>query len=100
MNKIVREYYPVSSLPDDLKGGLDEGALVRIVIEETPEIMLENGDTPWAGYPTDEEASRAQKDFKELLEGIRAYKAKHPSSETEEDVVRRIRELRDEWDDE
>ncbi|SER83255.1 hypothetical protein [Rhizobium sp. NFR03] len=100
MNKIVREFYPVSSLPDDLKAGLDEDALVRIVIEETPEDRSGSPETMWAGYPDDEEASRPVASITEVLEGIRLYKASHPSTETEEEVVRRIRELRDEWDDE
>ena len=34
MNKIVREHYPVSSLPEDLRQDLDPKTYVRIVIEE------------------------------------------------------------------
>jgi hypothetical protein len=32
MNKIVRENYPVSNLPDDLRPGVDPGARVTVTV--------------------------------------------------------------------
>jgi hypothetical protein len=33
MNRIVREHYPVSALPEDLKVGLGDATHVRLVVE-------------------------------------------------------------------
>jgi hypothetical protein len=33
MNRIVREHYPVSALPDDLRAGLGDATHVRLVVE-------------------------------------------------------------------
>jgi hypothetical protein len=74
MNKIVRDHYPVSSLPEDLREGLDPNNSVRIVIEET---------TPPAQTQL----------LRELLDRARR------SPPIGDDPVARIRELRDEWDD-
>jgi predicted transcriptional regulator len=34
MNRIVREHYPVSDLPEDLRGTFGKSSHVRIVVEE------------------------------------------------------------------
>ena len=34
MNKIVKEHYPVSRLPEDLRAGVDPAATVTITIEQ------------------------------------------------------------------
>lgn len=33
MNKIVREHYPVTQLPDDLRGELGDAAFARVTVE-------------------------------------------------------------------
>jgi hypothetical protein len=75
LNKIVREHYPVSSLPEDLRLGLDPTSYVRIVIDG-------------------QEDSIARK--KALTDMLAAADRIPPISD---DPVARIRELRDEWDD-
>ncbi len=98
MNKIVREHYPASRLPEDLKVGLSEGAMVRVVIEESSaldERRVIAFDGPF-GYKPPEGFIPLE----ETLKSIRDYKARHKPSTTDEEAVRRIRELRDEWDDE
>lgn len=75
MNKIVRERYPVASLPQDLQEGLDPKASVRVIIESTP-------------------APEQQK--KRLLELMELARQAKP---LDNDPVGRIRKLRDEWDD-
>jgi hypothetical protein len=79
MNKIVREQYPVSKLPDDLRGPLPHGATVRVTIE--------SAETP-------------VKSVKEIMQDIEAARSRGdwPSVSTEQ-AVARIRALRDEWDD-
>jgi len=75
MNKIVREHYPVKSLPADLREGLDPKSNVRVVIEQSE---------PVAGQ---------QKKLRDLMESARA------AQPLDNDPVGRIRKLRDEWDD-
>jgi hypothetical protein len=74
MNKIVREHYPVTSLPDDLREGLDPRSSVRVVIEENQPL------------------SKQRERLLELLES-----ARH-SPPLDDDPVGRIRKLRDEWE--
>jgi hypothetical protein len=76
MNKIVRDHYPVSRLPDDLRAGLDPGDVVRVVVE--------NMDVPIV-------SSRAS--LRQLLDEARKLQP------IGDDPVERIRKLRDEWDD-
>jgi len=71
MNKIVREHYPVSKLPEDLRVGLRPDDAVRIVIE-----TLDRSPTR-----IEELFARARQ-----IPGIG------------DDPVERIRKLRDEWD--
>ncbi|MCD7110120.1 hypothetical protein LRX75_13840 [Rhizobium sp. DKSPLA3] len=103
MNKIVRAHYPASKLPDDLRSGFDSDATVRIVIEQqdiSPDVP-ERGvaeKTPLF-LPTYREPG-APVELADLLKDIRAYKEKRGSTTDAEEAVRRIRELRDEWDDE
>ena len=42
MNRIVRDHYPASKLPDDLREGIDPGAEVVVTVEEIerPEKVL------------------------------------------------------------
>ena len=42
MNKIVRENYPASRLPDDLREGIDRASTVTVVVtqEDRPEQVL------------------------------------------------------------
>ena len=75
MNKIVRRHYPAEKLPQELREGIPDGALVEIIV-------------------TQEE--RQQKSKAELLEMAR----KIPKGLSDpQEAVRRIRELRNEWDD-
>jgi hypothetical protein len=75
MNKIIRDHYPVSKLPEDLRAGLDPLKEVRVVIEQT------------------ETQERRHLSFEEL----KALRAQF--GETSDDPAARIRPLRDEWDD-
>ena len=76
MNKIVREHYPVSSLPQDLREGLDPKDSVRVIIEES--------------------APYSEEQKKTLLELMELARLAQP---LDDDPVGRVRKLRDEWDD-
>lgn len=94
MNKIVREHYPVSKLPEDLQREFDGAKTVRIVSEEAASTEAERDF--WS-IPIGELKPQTPEEFKRDLQKIR--NSGLPSVSPEE-AVRRIRELRDEWDDE
>jgi hypothetical protein len=75
MNKIVKENYPASKLPDDLRIGVDPEATVTVTItlqEERPEHV-----------PTLEEI----------------WAMRRPPFRTKDDIDAEVRRQRDEWDD-
>jgi hypothetical protein len=76
MNRIVREHYPASQLPDELRGQISENASVTVIVEEE------------ARKPLSREA---------LLKLMREAQAHAPGT-TLEEAVARIRALRDEWE--
>jgi hypothetical protein len=76
MNKIVREHYPISKLPEDLREGLDPNGMAVITV--TPE------------------AAGGRRQKSRALEIIEGYRAKHPpryhNVQEVLDVVRKIRD--------
>ena len=92
MNKIVREHYPVSKLPEELKKEFEGVATVRLVVEEIPaltgEAALEAFEAKYQAHAASL-ASEGSIDF-----------SLHRGKTTIPEAVARIRELRDEWDDE
>ncbi|UVC09334.1 hypothetical protein IHQ71_01505 [Rhizobium sp. TH2] len=92
MNKIVREHYPVSKLPEELKKEFEGVATVRLVLEETPAISgaaaLEALEAKYQAHAANL-ASEGPIDF-----------SRHRGKTTIAEAVARVRELRDEWDDE
>ncbi|MEZ5786386.1 MAG: hypothetical protein R3D62_07915 [Xanthobacteraceae bacterium] len=81
MNKIVRENYPASKLPEDLREGLDPSSTVRVVIEA--------GDA--IGKPR-----KTFSELKKLIDELKLQPDFKPV--TADEAVQRIRALRDEWD--
>jgi hypothetical protein len=75
MNKTVREHYPASKLPDDLRGNLDPSSMVTVTVDEEeqpPEHIMS-------------------------LEEIFALKGFRRRSGAKIDAD--IRQMRDEWDE-
>lgn len=87
MNKVVREHYPVSQLPEDLRAQFPGVETVRLVIEEGAARQSENAPL----------GRREGEDFWATLQQARAS-LKEPRSLG--DAVADIRALRDEWDEE
>ena len=75
MNRITREHYPASKLPEDLRAGVDPSATVTVTIveeEKRPEKMMS-------------------------LEEIWALRT--PPFRTAKEIDDDLRRQRDEWDD-
>ena len=77
MNKIVKEHYPASQLPKELRGSILPGASVKVTIEEEPVGKTANVH----------ELVALAREAQENARGT-----------TIEEAVGRIRKLRDEWD--
>jgi hypothetical protein len=75
MNRIVREHYPASKLPDDLRGNVDPSSTVTVTVAE------------------EEQRPEKVMSLEEIfsLEGFRRR--------TAEEIDADIRQMRDEWDD-
>ena len=73
MNRIVREDYPASALPNDLRVGLAADARVRVVVE-----VVESA----ACIPSLEEL----------------WAMRQPTTRSMDEIVAEIRQQRDEWD--
>ena len=78
MNRIVKEHYPASRLPEDLREGIEPGRQVKVTV------TIEEERIP---------LTREQ--LKEMIEESQ----RHSKGVTTEEAVARIRALRDEWDD-
>jgi hypothetical protein len=75
MNRIVKEHYPASRLPEDLRQGVDPTAVVTVTIVE--------------------EESRQERVV--TLEEI--FALRQPPFRTAEEIDADLRRQRDEWDD-
>ena len=74
MNKIVRQNYPASKLPEDLREGIDPSMRVTVTVtEDEPDHQPMTLEEIWA--------------------------LRRPPYRSAEDIVSGIRQLRDEWDD-
>jgi hypothetical protein len=93
MNKIVREHYPVSKLPEDLREQFSGLETVTVVGEETENAEAERDF--WS-IPIDEIRTRTPEQVMADFNHIRSLGL---ANVTPEEAVARIRELRDEWDD-
>ena len=78
MNKVVRQHYPASRLPADLRAQFPERSSVTVTIEDEVRNPI----------------TREQ-----LLEMFRKARENAPGT-TLDEAVARIRALRDEWEDE
>jgi hypothetical protein len=75
MNRIIREHYPASKLPEDLRAGVDPSSTVTVTIvqeEKRPEKVLTLGEI---------------------------FALRRPPFRTAEEIDEDLRRQRDEWDD-
>ena len=85
MNKIVLMHYPVEKLPEDLRRLVSDAESVTVE-------LTEEGGRPALKPLTQDEAVA-------MMRQSQQEHAARGTSVTTEEAVRRIRELRDEWDD-
>ena len=76
MNRIVKEHYPASRLPEDLRAGMDPESTVTVTIVE-------------------EEAMRSGK----LMTLDELWAMRTPPFRTAHEIDKDLRRQRDEWDD-
>ena len=79
MNKVIHEHYPAAKLPEDLREGIDPSRHVTVTVVE-------------------EVQPPSREKLVQLLEQAHA-RARSVGDVSREEAVRRIRDLRDEWDD-
>ena len=75
MNRIVREHYPASRLPEDLRAGVDPASTVTVTIVQE--------EAPPEGAMSLEEI----------------FAMRQPPFLTKEEIDQDLRRQRDEWDD-
>jgi len=91
MNKIVREHYPVERLPEDLREHFPGAETVTVELT-TDNDKMDDDDADVAQPLSANEAVA-------LMRQMQKENAARGINVTTEEAVRRIRELRDEWDD-
>jgi hypothetical protein len=84
MNKIVREHYPVEKLPEDLRELVGDARSVTVELTEESASSFD---------------SLTRDEVVAMMRQSQHEHAAQGTSITKEEAVRRIRELRDEWDD-
>lgn len=96
MNKITREHFPVSKLPEELRKEFAGFETVTVVGEKG----VAEPDTSVSGYHDYDEmmADIKPMSLKELLADREAHPENYSGSVTPEEAVARVRALRDEWD--
>ena len=97
MNKITREHYPVSKLPEELRRTFAGFETVTVVGENG---VAEASDKSTGRYHDYDEmmADIKPMTWQELYADRLANPEKYDRGVTVEEAVARVRELRDEWD--
>lgn len=55
MNRIVREHYPVSKLPEDLRDGFEDQDFVNIIVDATDTLLLPSSTVDAMASPRPDE---------------------------------------------
>lgn len=98
MNKVVREHFPVSKLPDELREEFAGFETVTLVGEkDAPEPVHKPAESPYHDYD-EMMAGIKPMTWKELYADMQASPEKYNRGVTIEEAVARVRALRDEWD--
>lgn len=100
MNKITREHYPVSKLPEELQKEFAGFETVTLMSErDAADPEEKSGGNSMQDHYDEMMAAIKPMTWKELYEDRLANPEKYCRGVTIEEAVARVRELRDEWDD-
>lgn len=97
MNKITREHYPVSKLPEELRKEFAGFETVTVVGDEGDSAAPANAASGYHDYD-EMMADIKPMTLRELLADREAHPEKYRGNVTPEEAVARVRALRDEWD--
>jgi hypothetical protein len=96
MNKVVLEHYPISKLPEDMRAGLPNAESARVTVEVIP-----RDQSPFKSfYGLKDGEFDVGENLMKLLKHRQDYPERYSHGTSMSAAVERIRELRDEWDDE
>ena len=99
MNKITREHYPVSKLPEELQKEFAGFETVTLVGDgETADPDQKSGRNSMQDHYDEMMATIKPMTWQELYADMQANPKKYNRGVTIEEAVARVRELRDEWD--
>ncbi len=90
MNRIVKEHYPASKLPEDLREGLAPGVEVTVTVEVFDGPRTHDRDVSFV------DALLRRPEHILTLEEM--FAMRQPTFKTVEEIDEHIRHLRDEWD--
>ncbi len=91
MNRIVKEHYPVSKLPAELREGLDPGDQVRVTIESIPCLEKDFADNT--------ERTQVLRRPERVLSLDEIFALRQPPFRSGQEIDDELRRQRDEWDD-
>jgi hypothetical protein len=97
MNRITREHYPVSKLPEELRREFEGFETVTVVGEKEEGKAATSIDDGYHDYDGMMDGIRPMT-LKELLADREAHPERYSGNVTAEAAVARVRALRDEWD--
>lgn len=97
MNKITREHFPVSKLPEELQEEFAQFETVTVVGEPRGEVARAQSTSTYSHY--DElMATIKPMSLTELLADREAHPERYSGNVTPDEAVARVRVVRDEWD--
>lgn len=96
MNRIVLEHYPISKLPEEMRTGLPDAESARVTVE----VMPDEVDPLKSFFDLKDEEVDPGENLMKLLKHREDYPERYRHGTSMAEAVQRIRELRDEWDDE
>ena len=96
MNKIVLEHYPISKLPEDMRTRLPDAESARVTVEIIPDVA----DPLNSFFDLQDGEIDVGENLMKLLKHRQEYPERYNHGASMDEAVQRIREIRDEWDDE
>ena len=94
MNRIVREHYPVSKLPEDLRDGFEDQDFVNVIVDATDTLRQPASTVDEIAWPRPEENGEQSQFGGQFLKFRHLRRSNYRTIEEINDYVSG---LRDEW---